>query len=458
MTVEISETQSRNLTRSREFFQRALTVIPCGTNCLSRGPDNFVQGVAPNFIQRGEGAYVYDVDGNRYIDFALGCGPVILGYGHPVMIDAVSRQLKDGNVFAMCHPLEVELSELLVDVIPCAEMVRLGRNGSDVTSAAVRLARAHTERDMIIACGYHGFQDWYIGSTERCAGIPEAVRALTTRFRYNDLDGLRKLLSEHEGDVACVIMEPVYAEKPAPGFLETVKRLTHDAGGVLIYDEIYTGFRWALGGAQEYFGVTPDLACFSKAMANGMPISALVGRRDIMQDFDRKGVFYSCTFSGEATAMAAAAACVRFVRDNNVTEQLWQTGAQIMDRFEELTFRLGISYISLIGYPPRSPVVFQDVGGFGYEYIKSLFQQECLKRGLLFSGYHLPSLAHTQDILDETFEIYESALHVVDRSVRRGSVAGDLEGPVVHSIFADVGDRSGGPTMQPVPTESSVQQ
>ena len=442
-----SNGKGRNLAGSREYFQRALDVVPCATNCLSRGPDNWVQGVAPNFIQRGEGAYIFDVDGNRYIDFALGCGPVILGYGHPVMVEAVKRQLEDGNVFAMCHPLEVELSELLVEVIPCAEMVRLGRNGSDATSAAVRLARGHTERDMIIACGYHGFQDWYIGSTERSAGVPKAVRDLTKRFRYNDLDGLRKRLSEHEGNVACVIMEPVYAEKPKPGFLKTVKTLTHEAGAVLVYDEIYTGFRWAVGGAQEYFGVTPDLACFSKAMANGMPISALVGRREIMQDFDTKGVFYSCTFSGEATAMAAALACVKYIRDNNVIDQLWKIGTQIMDRFEELTAKLGISYISLIGYPPRSPVIFKDAGGFGYDYIKSLFQQECLKRGLIVMGAHLASLAHTQHVLDETFEIYEKVMQSVDLSVRRGTVADDLEGPVIRSIFADVGDRSGGPTL-----------
>ena len=247
----------RRLTKSRDYFRRAEKVVPCQTNCLSRGPDNWIQGVAPNFIRRGEGAYVYDVDSNRYIDYACGLGPVLLGYGHPVMIEAVKRQLEDGNVFAVCHPLEVELSELLVEMIPCGEMVRLGRNGSDITSIAVRLARAHTGRDVIIACGYHGFQDWYIGSTERNAGIPKAVCELTKSFSYNDLDALEKHFSENKGNVACVIMEPVYAEKPNPSFLETVKDITQREGAVLIFDEIFTGFRFALGGAQEYFG-TPD--------------------------------------------------------------------------------------------------------------------------------------------------------------------------------------------------------
>ena len=444
-SIKDGEAARPKLNRSREYSQRANRVIPCGTNCLSRGRDNWVQGVSPSFIQRGDGAYVFDVDENRYIDFACGLGPVILGYNHPVVKEAVARQLEEGNVFALCHPLEVELSELLVEMIPCGEMVRLGRNGSDVTSAAVRLARAHTGRDTIIACGYHGFQDWYIGSTERCAGIPQAVRDLTLTFAYNEIDRLRQLLTENEGDIACVIMEPVYALKPQPGFLETVKELTHAAGAVLIYDEIFTGFRFGLGGAQEYFGVIPDLGCFSKAMANGMPVSAVVGRREIMRDFDDKQVFYSCTFSGETTARAAAMACLGYIRENGVPEQIWRTGQQIVERFEALMGRLGISYISIIGYPPRTPVVFEDAGGTGFMDIKSLFQQECIKRGLLFIGYHLPSLAHTQEILDRTFEIYEQVAGVVDSAVRRGAVLDSLEGPPLASIFANVGDRSGGP-------------
>ena len=444
--VDKSDRPARPLAKSRSYYQRAEKVIPTRTNCLSRGRANWVDA-CPNYIQRGEGAYVFDVDGNRYIDFACGLGPVLLGYGHPAAIEAVQRQMSDGNVFALCHPLEVELSELLTEIIPGAEMVRLGRNGSDVTSAAVRLARAHTGKDIIIACGYHGFQDWYIGSTERNAGIPQAVCDLTQTFTYNDLDALKKLLAEYEGQVACVIMEPVYATEPEPGFLETVKDLTHKAGAVLIYDEIFTGFRWALGGAQEYFGVTPDLACFSKPMSNGFPMAALVGSREVMSAYDREQVFYSCTFSGEATGMAAAIACINYIRQNNVVEQIWKTGQQVQRRFTELTQKLGISYTSIIGYPPRSPVVFRDANGIDYNQIKSLFQQECGKRGYLFIGYHLASLAHTQEVLDETFVIYEEVMKVVDHAIKQGTVMDQLKGPALASIFANVGDRSGGPSM-----------
>lgn len=444
----MTSVKKKSLARSRDYLRRARKIIPCATNTLSRGTYNWVQGVSPNFIQRGSGAYVYDVDGNRYIDYSAGIGPMILGYGHPVITEAVTRQLEDGSVFAVCHPLEVELSELLCEVIPCAEMVRLGRNGSDVTSAAVRLSRAHTGRDVVICCGYHGFQDWYIGSTERHSGVPRAVRELTKPFAYNDLNALRQLLDVYRGEVACVIMEPVYAEKPQPEFLETVKRWTHEAGAVLVFDEIFTGFRWALGGAQEYFGVEPDLACVSKAMANGMPISALVGRRDVMEAFENKQVFYSCTFSGETTGMAAAVACIGYIQKNGVIDKIWQSGRQIMERYKELTERIGIPYTSLVGYPPKSPVYFEDAGGFGYMAIKSLFQQECIRKGLLFIGYHLPSLAHTQTVIDETFDIYEEVMKLVDHAVRRGTVLEQLEGPVPEPIFANVGDRSGGPSMQ----------
>ncbi len=442
-----TSSQERTLTRSRQYFERAKKVVPSTTNTLSRGPQNWIQGVTPNFIQRGEGAYVYDVDGNRYIDYASGLGPYILGYGHPAVNDAVKKQLEDGHVFGLCHPLEVELSELLCELIPCAEMVRMGRNGSDVTSIAVRLSRAHTGRDVVLCGGYHGFQDWYIGSTERNAGIPQAVRDLTKPFSYNDLDGLRMLLAENEGNVACVIMEPVYVEEPHPGYLETVKELVHEAGAVLVFDEIITGFRWSMGGAQEYFGVTPDLACFGKAMANGSPISALVGKREVMKDFDDKNVFYSCTFSGETTGMAASVACINYMRDNDVIGKIWENGKHLQERFNALTEKLGISYISIEGYAPKTTVTFKAAGSYDYSEIKSLFQQECIRHGLLFIGYHFMNLAHTQEIIDDTMPIYERVLQLVDKAIEEGNVVELLEGPALKSIFANVGDRSGGPSL-----------
>ena len=231
------------------------------------------------FLAKGKGCRVWDVDGNEYVDYIQGLLPNILGYAHEEVNRAVAEQLGQGHSFSLPHPLEVELAERLVRLIPCAEKVRFGKNGSDATSGAVRAARAFTGRDRIACCGYHGWQDWYIGSTTRNAGVPGAVRALTHPFIYNDLGSLQKLLDSHPGEFAAVIMEPVNFWPPAAGFLEGVKSSCAPARRLLIFDEICSGFHFGLGGAQKKFGVTPDMACFGKAMGNGFPISCVVGRR-----------------------------------------------------------------------------------------------------------------------------------------------------------------------------------
>ncbi|MCG2717785.1 MAG: aminotransferase class III-fold pyridoxal phosphate-dependent enzyme, partial [Nanoarchaeota archaeon] len=247
----------RNLTKSKEYFDIAKRLIPCQTQCLSKGPTQWINNVAPHYLKGGKGCRVWDVDGNEYIDYAMGLGPVVLGYGNESVDNAIKKQLEDGISFTLCHYLEVELAEKLVDILPCAEMVRYGKNGSDVTSAAIKVARSYTGRDKIIACGYHGWQDWYVASTERDRGIPKVMKDLVFTFRYNDIEGLASILDKNKGEISAVIMEPVTAIKPEKGFLEEVKKLTHEAGAILIYDEMFTGFRWSLGGAQEYFNVIP---------------------------------------------------------------------------------------------------------------------------------------------------------------------------------------------------------
>jgi len=255
----------RSLLKSEEYWNRAQKIIPCGTQCLSHGPMYFVTNVSPKYLQKGKGCYVWDVDDNRYLDLCPGGYPHILGYAYQPILDAVHEQMNQGNIFPMMHPLEVEVAELLVRHIPCAEMVRFGRNGADVTSIAIRLARAHTGRDKIAAGGYHGMQDWFICTTERNNGIPQVVKDLTFSFKYNDLEGLKKIFEENKGEIAAVILEPVTIEPPKDNFLQKVKELAHSEGAVLIYDEIITGFRFSMGGAQQYFGVTPDLAAFAAA-------------------------------------------------------------------------------------------------------------------------------------------------------------------------------------------------
>ncbi len=424
----------RVLTRSLELKEKAERLIPGCTQTFSKGPTQFVQGVAPLFLVRGRGSRVWDVDGNEYLDYSMALGPVILGHDEPAVTEAVSRQMRDGTIFSLPHPLEVDVAELLTQLIPCAEMVRFGKNGSDVTAGAVRVARAFTGRDLIACCGYHGWQDWYIGTTSRHQGVPDAVRALTIPFTYNDLGSLERIFASHPSRVAAVIMEPMGVEAPRNGFLERVRALTSREGAVLIFDEVLTGFRLALGGAQEYFGVTPDLACFGKAMANGYPLSALVGRRAIMERFTE--VFFSFTFGGETLSLAAAKATIAELRARNVIGHVWEQGQRLADGYHILAREFGLErYTQCLGLPPRTVVVFRDEDGRESLALKSLFQQECLKRGVLFSGSHNVCFRHVAADIDNTLRVYRTALEIVAGAIREGDVVGRLEGSVVQPVF-----------------------
>src|SRR5450759_2996115 len=323
--------------KSEEMLERALRTIPLGTQTFSKSRTQYPHGVSPYFVTRGRGGHIWDVDGREYTDFIMSLCAVTLGYGDPDVDAAVRAQLDDGIIFSLPHPLELEVAEAVVDMVPCAEMVRFGKNGSDATSGAVRVARAFTGRDHVAACGYHGWQDWYIGATTRNLGVPQATRDLTHLFVYNDINSLAAIFREHPSDVACVIMEPMNLVEPEPGFLEEVAELARREGAVFVFDETITGFRYANGGAQEYFGVKPDLATFGKGMANGYPVSAVAGRADIMRLMEE--VFFSFTFGGEALSLAAAKATMDKLRAEPVTALLAQQGTKVMSGLAELIER-----------------------------------------------------------------------------------------------------------------------
>ena len=268
--------------KSESLLARAEQSIPLGTQTFSKSKTQFPFGVSPYFIERGEGSHVFDVDGNEYIDFINALAAITLGYNDPDVNQAVIEQLQQGTIFSLAHPLEMQVAEKIIEMVPGAEKVRFGKNGSDATAGAIRLARAYTGRDHVLVCGYHGWQDWYIGATDRYVGVPGSTRALTHKFEFNNLDSLEIKLKELKNKVAAVILEPMNTTFPKAGFLECVKDLTHQHGAVLIFDEIVTGFRVANGGAQEYFGVVPDLATLGKGLANGFPLSAVTGRTEIM--------------------------------------------------------------------------------------------------------------------------------------------------------------------------------
>ncbi len=424
-------TIKRNLTKSAELWERAEKIIPCGTQTLSKAPNQFVQGVYPIYIQRGLGSHVFDVDGNEYIDYPMALGPILLGHAYPATIEAVTRQLQDGITFTLMHPLEVELAEIITECVPGAEMVRFAKNGSDATTAAVRIARAYTGRELIAYCGYHGWQDWYAAGTERNKGLPVSLRSLLLPFKYNDLASLGKLFQERPGQIAAVIMEQG-VEDPQDGFLHKVRDLAHRNGAVLIFDEIVTGFRFALGGIQEYYGVTADLVCLGKGMANGMPISAVAGRRDLMKELEE--VFFSMTFGGETLSLAASIATIKEIREKDVIPYIWEQGAKLREGVIELITQNGIN-AQLVGHPPRSGFVFRDAAKQESMLMKGLFMQECVKRGVLFGGPVFISYSHTDDDIEKTLEATGEALHILKKAVEEDNIPGYLEGTPPGVVF-----------------------
>jgi glutamate-1-semialdehyde aminotransferase len=419
------------ITESERIYERAVEIIPAVTQTLAKGPGQHVRGISPKYLQRGKGAHVWDVDGNEYVDWCMGIGPLVLGYADPAVDEAISRQLQDGITFSLMHPLEVEAAEMVRELVPNAESVRFSKTGADVTSAAVRLARAFTGREHVLCCGYHGWHDWYIATTDRRGGVPEAVVEETSTFPYNDLDALARSLGP---ETACVILEPVVFEAPQPGFLAEVQSLCRQNGTLLVFDEMWTGFRLALGGSQEFFGVSPDLATYSKAIANGMPLSVLTGRKDVMRLLDRD-VFFFTTFGGEALSLAAALACMRALRDRNVPAHLARVGKQIRDGYNRIAESLGITaWTRCFGMDCRTIVTFDAAAGDPLV-TRSFVQQELVRRGHLWSGTHTVSFAHGEAEADQLIAAYEEILPELKSAVEKGDVPGRLRGEPVEPVF-----------------------
>jgi glutamate-1-semialdehyde 2,1-aminomutase/spore coat polysaccharide biosynthesis protein SpsF len=421
-----------DISHSQALLDRAQRVIPSCTQTFSKGPNQWVRGVSPHYLARGEGAWVWDVDGNKYLDYLMALGPIILGYGNRRVNDAVTAQVEEGPVFSQMHPLEVAVAEMLVDLIPCAEMVRFAKNGSDATTGAVRAARAYTGRDHVAFCGYHGWHDWYIGATTRNKGVPAAVSALSHGFTYNDIDSLKRIFAEHA--IAAVVMEPVGVEEPKQGFLQAVRELCTANGAVLIFDEIVTGFRLHMGGAQAHFGVTPDLACFGKAMANGYPLAAVVGRRDVMMEFDE--VFFSGTFGGDAISLAACKATIEEMQRHAVIAHNWRIGQQLYDGLSDLIARYGLADVmKVMGYPVRSVIAFPGCDEQEARIRRSFVMQECVKRGLLYYCYHNISFSHNEPEIQFTLDVLAEVMPLVAAAYQARDFAARMEGPPVEPIF-----------------------
>ena len=419
-----------SIVASDALYARAANLIPAGTQTLAKGVGQHVRGVAPKYLQSGHGARVRDVDGNEYLDFTMAVGPLVLGYRDAVVDAAIRAQLDAGITFSLPHALEVEVAELVHDLVPGAERVRFGKNGCDVTTAAVRLARAFTGRDKVLCCGYHGWHDWYIGTSPRKAGVPLATRSMTEPFPYNDLFSLMEVLNEQ---VACVILEPTIFEAPDNDYLRVLKRACGAAGALLIFDEMWTGFRVALGGAQQRYDVTSDLACFSKAVANGMPLSVLTGRADVMRLLE-EDVFFFTTFGGEALSLAAAKATIEDLRELEVPAKLEYAGTQLQQGYNHLAAKKGLAHTKASGLPCRSIVTFDASAGDPLLQ-KSLVQQELIRHGVLWTGFHNLSLAHGEAEVDHVLAAYDRALDALSTALAKNRLSESLHGKPVQPVF-----------------------
>ncbi len=419
---------------SEALLERALRTIPLGSQTFSKSKTQYPFGVSPYFITKARGSHVWDVDGNEYVDFNNSLASITLGYADPDVDAAVRAQLDAGVIFPLPHPLEMQVAEKIVAMVPCAEMVRFGKNGSDATAGSIRLARAYTGRDRVAVCGYHGWQDWYIGSTARNRGVPRAVRELTHSFPYNDLPALDALLKAHAGEFAAVMLEPMNMVHPAPGYLAELKELTHRHGALLVFDETITGFRYAKGGAQEFFGITPDLATFGKGLANGYPLSAVVGRAEIMGLMEE--IFFSFTFGGETLSLAAALATLTKLETAPVIEAFWNRGAKIMQALAGLIDKHGLAEVcNVSGNAPWTFFVINDMPPYTSWQLKTLYLQEMFARGILTLGSHNMSYAHGDEDVERLLDAYDEVLALLKEVTGNGSLARHLKCQPLEPLF-----------------------
>jgi len=418
--------------KSEKFLERALKSIPLASQTFSKSLTQYPRGVSPFFIQKGVGAKVWDIDGNEYIDFVNSLASVTLGYCDTDIDNAVQKQMKNGVIFSLPHELEAKVAEKLIEIIPCAQKVRFAKNGTDATSASIRIARAYTGKNHIAVCGYHGWQDWYICSTTRDLGIPECVKKLTHKFEYNNIKSLEVLFQKHE--LACVIMEPMNVEYPQDNFLRKVKELTHKNNALLIFDETITGFRFSLGGAQKLLNVVPDLATFGKGMANGYPLSAVVGKNKIMKKVE--DVFFSGTFGGETLSLAAANTIIDKYRKENVIEHLNEIGKYLLNQLNLLIKDQNLEeYFSTSGHPSWSFLHIKERDKYNSFEIKTFFLQETLKRGIITLGTHNLSYSHTKKDVDVLIKVYDAVLPMIKHHVNNHTLLENTHCETLKPLF-----------------------
>jgi glutamate-1-semialdehyde aminotransferase len=417
-----------------EHLIRAESIIPLGSQTFSKSKTQYPVGISPLFISEASGAFIWDLDGNRYVDLVNSLASITLGYGDSRIEKAVVSQLKKGTIFSLPGVLEAEVAELLVEMVPSAQMVRFGKNGTDATSAAVRIARSYTGRKHIAVCGYHGWQDWYIGSTTRDKGVPQEVSALTHKFVYNEITSLEEVLAKHPNQFAAVIMEPMNTTWPDEGYLKAVQKITHDAGALLVFDETITGFRFTNGGAQSLFEVTPDLSTFGKGMANGFPLSAIVGKREFMLEMGE--IFFSGTFGGELLSLAAAKEVLMRYKNENICQQLSNTGDTIVKEVDQIIKENNLEKVlNFTGHPSWKFLNWNPTSVFTSAQLRTFFMQEMFANGVLVLGTHNISTAIDKKAIKIIINAYKTTLASMGIAIADGTLARKLKVEPLEPLF-----------------------
>jgi glutamate-1-semialdehyde 2,1-aminomutase len=434
----MSEMRGNRVPRSLALYRRALELIPGGTQLVSRRPTRYANGVSPVYAVRARGARFWDVDGNEYIDWVSGIGAIILGYCDPVVDEAVREQMACGTMYSINHELEIELAEELARTIPCAEMVRYAKCGGEACAIAVRIARGATGRDLVLFCGYHGWHDWYLAANLAAEanlnahlfpgiepiGVPRGLAGTALPFPYGNLAALGQLLDDHRGQVAAVIMEPLRSELPPAGYLEGVQQLCRQHGAVLVFDEVSSGFRIRVGGVQEYLGVTPDLAVFAKAISNGYPMAAVVGRRAVMEAAGR--MFISSTYWSDTLGLRAALTTIREVRRRNVPGYLHRLGLELQERLNRAAEESGLR-VRCGGLSVHPALQFQTDDAAVKGNLATLFIQEMAKRGCHgYTSFYLNAAQGAAE-LEQTVAAAREVFALMQDGLTRGALDRLLE-------------------------------
>lgn len=427
---------------NREYSNRLHKAIPGGAHTYSRGDDQFPEN-APAILARGEGAYVYDAEGNKFLDYGMGLRSVNIGYGNKEIAEACYQEILNGNNLTRASLTELKAAELLIDMIPSVEMVKFAKHGSAVTSAAVKLARAYTKRKYIVVPAEHPFfsyDDWFIGSTVMNAGIPDEISGLTLKFNYNSIESLKKLFDRYPDQIACVILEAATTVGPHDNFLHDVKALCKKYGSVFIIDEMITGFRWHLQGAQTYFNIEPDLCTFGKAMANGFAVAALAGKREIMKlggilEEGAERIFLTSTTHGaEMSALGAFIKTIEVMKRDNVVEHFWNYGEKLVSGLNNIAKELGIDkHFYAEGFPCSPNYITKDKDGIVSLPFRTLFSQEMIRNGVLIP-YIAVSFSHKESELDKTLSAAREALKVYSHALNDG-IQGHLHSKVIKPVF-----------------------